>query len=125
MRSLDQTASDNFYGRGQLTVTNTSTQELTLFMPVGTLFPSVNPAQQTMAGYATNIQVSNPQQAPQQLPAAGDGTSGAALLLFAFAWCGFRQKPLEHCLDLLKELAAAQKDVCPRGKIGIAKGWLA
>jgi len=125
VRSLDQTASDNFYGRGQLTVTNTSTQELTLFMPVGTLFPSVNPAQQTMAGYATDIQVSNSQQAPQQLPAAGDGTSGAALLLFAFAWCGFRQKPLEHCLDLLKELAAAQKDVCPRSKIGIAKGWLA
>ncbi len=85
MRSLDQTASDNFYGRGQFTVTNTSTQELTRFMPVGTLFPSVNPAQQTMAGYATDIQVSNSQQAPQQLPAAGDGTSGAALLLFVFA----------------------------------------
>ena len=64
---------DNFYGRGTLTIKNTSQQALTLFMPVGTLFPPATAGEQTMAGYATNVQVSNPQpaesqQAPQQLP---------------------------------------------------------
>lgn len=66
-------ATDNFYGRGALTVTNSSQQALTLYMPVGTLFPPATAGEQTMAGYATNVQVSNPQpaesqQAPQQLP---------------------------------------------------------
>lgn len=53
-----------------------------------TLFPSVNPAQQTMAGYATDVQVNNPQRAAQpaaqQLPNTS-GSSGAALLWFSFA----------------------------------------
>jgi hypothetical protein len=43
-------AMDNFYGRGTLTVENTSQQALTLAMPVGTLFPPVTAGEQTMAG---------------------------------------------------------------------------
>jgi len=69
-------AMDNFYGRGTLTVANTSQQALTLAMPAGTLFPPVTAGEQTMAGYATNTQVSNPQatQAAQQLPnTSGEG----------------------------------------------------
>ena len=77
---------DNFYGRGTLTVENTSQQALTLYMPVGTQFPPATVGDQTMAGYATNVQVSNPQQssAPQQLPATA-GDNGASWLLFGGA----------------------------------------
>lgn len=84
---ITATASDNFYGRGQVTVENTSQQELTLFMPVGTLFPSVDAAQQTMAGYATDVQVTNP-QAPQQLPSTGAETSFGALVWAAVLLLG-------------------------------------
>lgn len=69
-------ATDNFYGRGTLTIKNTSQQELTLFMPVGTLFPPTTAGEQTMAGYATNVQVSNPQPAPQQAPQQLPNTAG-------------------------------------------------
>lgn len=69
-------ATDNFYGRGTLTIKNTSQQELTLFMPVGTLFPPATAGEQTMAGYATNVQVSNPQPAPQQAPQQLPNTAG-------------------------------------------------
>jgi len=77
-------AMDNFYGRGTLTVANTSQQALTLAMPAGTLFPPVTAGEQTMAGYATNVQVSNPQvtQAAQQLPNTS-GESGSFLLVLA------------------------------------------
>jgi hypothetical protein len=84
--AITQTATDNFYGRGQLTVTNTSQQELTLYMPVGTLFPSVDESQQTMAGYATDVQVNNPVADPapqQQLPATGATENAVALLALA------------------------------------------
>jgi len=76
-------AMDNFYGRGTLTVANTSQQAVTLAMPPGTLFPPATAGEQTMAGYATNVQVSNPQaaQAPQQLPDTS-GEGGPLLLLF-------------------------------------------
>lgn len=79
-------ATDNFYGRGTMTVTNTSQQALTLAIPVGTLFPPATAGEQTMAGYATDTQVSNPQaapaQAPQQLPnTGGEGTSLALVLV--------------------------------------------
>lgn len=69
-------ASDNFYGQGVVTVTNTSQQRLTLYMPVGTLFPPATQGDQTMAAFATNVQTQNPQpqaQAPQQLPNTADG----------------------------------------------------
>lgn len=82
-------ASDNFYGRGELTIENTSQQALTLYMPVGTLFPPNTTGEQTMAAYATNAQVSNPQQnqqsQPGQLPNTADGGSGGEWLLFAGA----------------------------------------
>lgn len=66
--AITATATDHFYGRGQLTIANTSSQAVTLYMPVGTIFPSVDPAQQTMAGYATAVQVTNPAPVQQQLP---------------------------------------------------------
>lgn len=83
-------ATDNFYGRGTLTVKNSSQQALTLYMPVGTLFPPATAGEQTMAGYASNLQVSNPQQsapqqAPQQLPNTGGGGSALPLAIVAAA----------------------------------------
>lgn len=48
---------DNFYGEGSLTVTNTSDEELTLYHPVGALFAPATAGEQTMAGYATEIEV--------------------------------------------------------------------
>lgn len=79
---ITPTATDNFYGRGQLTVENTSQQALTLYMPVGTIFTAADSAFQDVAGYATNVQVTNPQVA-QQLPATGGGTPSPALLIGA------------------------------------------
>lgn len=76
---------DHFYGRGSLTIENTSQQALTLYMPVGTQFPPATAGDQTMTGYATNVQVSNPQSSgPQQLPTTA-GDSGASWLIFAGA----------------------------------------
>jgi len=62
---------------------NTSQQAVTLTMPAGTLFPPATAGEQTMAGYATNTQVSNPQttSAPQQLNNTSGGTEALALLL--------------------------------------------
>jgi len=74
--------SDHFYGRGNLTIQNTSQQALTLYMPVGTLFPPNTTGEQTMSAYATNVQVSNLQATqPQQLPNTGDGGGESWLLL--------------------------------------------
>lgn len=56
-------ATDNFFGRGTLTVENVSGEELTLYHPVGALFPPSVAGEQTMAGYATEVQVNNPAQA--------------------------------------------------------------
>jgi hypothetical protein len=69
-------ATDNFYGRGELTLENTSQQALTLYMPVGTLFPPATAGEQTMAAYATNVQVTNPQPTPQPTTAAAGGQAG-------------------------------------------------
>jgi LPXTG-motif cell wall-anchored protein len=75
-------ASDYFYGQGTLTVENTSNQKLTLFMPVGAVFPPGTAGSQTMASFSTNVQITDPgKQAPQQLPATGAGDSSALLLL--------------------------------------------
>ena len=58
-QQITATASDHFYGRGQLTVENASQQALTLFMPTGTLFPPTTNAQ-NMAGIQTDVKVNNP-----------------------------------------------------------------
>lgn len=82
--AITPSATDNFYGRGQMTVENTSQQALTLYMPVGMQFASVDPAQQSMAGYATNVQVTNPQISSihNTLPNTG-GEEPSVLLLTA------------------------------------------
>jgi hypothetical protein len=51
---------DHYYGKGQLTLENTSQESLTLSMPVGTIFQTPDPESQNMVGYATDVQVSNP-----------------------------------------------------------------
>jgi hypothetical protein len=56
-------ATDNFYGRGQFTVRNTSQQELTLYLPYGAIFPATDPADQDMVGYATDVQTSGTEAA--------------------------------------------------------------
>ena len=43
-------ASDNFYGRGQMTIANTSQQVLTLYVPVGALFPPTTAGEQRTCG---------------------------------------------------------------------------
>ena len=84
--AITATATDNFYGGGQLTIQNTSQQALTLYMPVGTLFPATNPSHQTMAAYATNVQVNNPQQT---LPnTSGEDDSTVRFLLIALTLVG-------------------------------------
>lgn len=75
-------ATDNFYGRGDLTIENSSKQALTLYMPIGTLFPPNTAGEQTMAAYASNVQVSNPQTSqPQQLPNTGEGQASSMWIL--------------------------------------------
>jgi hypothetical protein len=69
-------ATDHFYGSGTLTVQNVSTQDLTLFMPVGTLFPATETRFQTMGGYQTDVQVQNP-----GLPATGSAEERTVMLL--------------------------------------------
>lgn len=86
-QQITATASDNFYGRGQITVTNISQQAQTLFMPSGTLFPPASNAQ-NMAGIQTAIKIEDP-----NLPATG-GERGlafelivlAGVVLLAFGW---------------------------------------
>ncbi len=82
---------DNFQGRGQLTIENTSGQPLTLYMPIGTVFPAPSAEFQSMAGYMTNVAVNNPQQTQQAqqadqqaLPTTGIGSlSATQFLLFS------------------------------------------
>lgn len=79
------TATDNFYGSGTLTVENSSQQRLTLSMPAGTLFPPTTAGEQTMAGFATKVDVANPQTTtkPTTLPATGGRETHTLLLGFA------------------------------------------
>lgn len=67
------TLTDHFYGRGTLMVENASGQELTLYHPIGALFAPGAEGEQTMAGYATDIEVNNPQPQPSQLPQTSGG----------------------------------------------------
>lgn len=63
---------DDFYkGAGQIQVENTSGQELSLYMPIGTVFPAPSAEFQSMAGYATNVTVNNPAPQTQSLPDTG------------------------------------------------------
>jgi hypothetical protein len=73
---------DNFYGKGELTLENTSQEALTLAMPVGTVFQTPDADSQNMVGYATNVQVNNP---ASTLPETGlfDGSPTFVLLLAA------------------------------------------
>lgn len=73
---------DNFQGRGQITLENTSGQSLTLYMPIGTVFPAPSAEFQSMAGYATNVAVNNPQSTQQQtMPETGISDLNATQLL--------------------------------------------
>lgn len=72
-------ATDHFYGQGTLTIENTSAQTLELYMPVGTLFPGNEARFQQVGGFATDVQVRNP-----ELPA----TSGIAAPPFVLLLSG-------------------------------------
>jgi len=56
--AITASASDYFYGRGTLTVENTSQQALTLYMPIGTIFPASDNASQDMTAYFVSAQAS-------------------------------------------------------------------
>lgn len=71
-------ATDNFYARGTMTVENVSQETLTLFLPVGTIFPATEARFQTMAGYQTDV------QAPR-LPTTGAAEELPASLLVLVA----------------------------------------
>lgn len=81
-------ASDNFYGRGTVTVTNTSTEVLTLYMPTGTLFPGSEARFQVMGAYAEDVSVVD-----AQLPSTGTGDeqplAAVAMLAVAMLAGGF------------------------------------
>jgi hypothetical protein len=62
---ITDSATDNFYGRGSLVVTNLSGQELSLYMPVGTLIPSQNPEEQDLVAFSTGVEVAQAAQATQ------------------------------------------------------------
>jgi LPXTG-motif cell wall-anchored protein len=93
-QQITATASDHFYGRGQITVENVSQQALTLYMPTGTVFPPASNAQ-NMAGIQTDIVINNP-----NLPATGGNTETpltvvlvGGLLLVAGGWLLRRRIP--------------------------------
>lgn len=71
---ITPSARDHFYGRGRLLVENTSSQALTLYMPVGTEFPPTVQPHQVMAAYLSEVRVDNPVTTLPQ-------TSGGGLLL--------------------------------------------
>jgi hypothetical protein len=50
-------APDYFYGAGQMIVRNNTRQQLSLYMPVGVIFPPASSGHQRMAGYPTGVQV--------------------------------------------------------------------
>jgi hypothetical protein len=98
-------ATDHFYGRGTLTIVNTSKEDLSLYMPIGTLFPGSEARLQVMGGYATDIQVKNP--TATQLPRTGGGIGDSQLLVVAIAallFAGvarlFRKQPINHKAQL-------------------------
>lgn len=105
--AITPSATDNFYGQGQLTVENTSQQALTLYMPVGTQFAAIDKAQQSVAAYATNVQVSNPQQAsstsgPNTMPNTGGADDASMPLLvaaLALLGLGFGMHRLRHTVS--------------------------
>ncbi len=69
------TETSNFQGRGELKIENASQETLTLYMPNGTVFPAPAAEFQSMAGYLTDVQVSNPQRLPDTGMLTMDGTS--------------------------------------------------
>jgi len=77
---------DYFQGRGQLVIENTSGQELTLYMPIGTVFPAPSAEFQSMAGYATDVSVDNPVQTLPETGFTNGRTSTQVLLLGLLAF---------------------------------------
>ncbi len=49
--------SDYFYGAGQVMIKNNTQQQLSLYMPVGVIFPPASSGHQRMAGYPTGVQI--------------------------------------------------------------------
>lgn len=92
--AITPSATDNFYGQGQLTIENTSQKALTLYMPVGTQFAAIDKSQQSVAAFATNVQVNNPQQSsstsgPNTMPnTAGADDTSTPIFLAALALLG-------------------------------------
>ncbi len=84
-------ATDNFYARGTMTVENVSQETLTLFLPVGTLFPATEARFQTMAGYQTDVQTPRLPNtgAAEELPVAL--LASVALVLLAGGWLVVRR----------------------------------
>jgi hypothetical protein len=78
-------ATDNFFGQGTVTVRNNTQQPLTLFMPVGTLFPPATAGDQTMAGFATNVDVQQAQAATATTGATAAATATTAATTAATA----------------------------------------
>lgn len=75
----------NFQGRGELKIENSSQDTLTLYMPTGTIFPAPSAEFQSMAGYAVDVVVNNPQQLPNTGVEDVLGLRNAMLALFALA----------------------------------------
>jgi hypothetical protein len=71
---------DDYYkGRGELVVENVSSESMSLYFPVGTLFPAPGPEYQNMVAYAAGLQVTNLQPtatlpAPTATPEAPTAT---------------------------------------------------
>jgi len=78
-------ATDNFYGEGTVTVRNNTQQPLTLFMPVGALFPPGTAGDQTMAGFATNVQQAQAATATTGATAVATATTAATTAATAAA----------------------------------------
>jgi hypothetical protein len=61
---------DNFFGRGRLSVTSNVDQPIELYMPIGTIIAAADPADQDIVAYATDIDAGEGTvaQAPTQTP---------------------------------------------------------
>ncbi|HXI15099.1 MAG TPA: hypothetical protein VNM48_01920 [Chloroflexota bacterium] len=75
---------DHFYGRGRLSLENTSGQSVTLYLPIGTVFPPENPADQNIVAYQSREEVQNTVLRGQ----AGGGIRVAAPVLLAAGAAG-------------------------------------
>lgn len=114
---------DNFQGRGQLTVENVSGAELTLYMPIGTVFPAPSAEFQSMAGYLVSVQTTAPAQAstaPQSSAAAQASTapqaSAAAAAQQAMPNTGIFDNGTQNLIILLMALDVAAIGILLQGR---------